>query len=370
MKLYQIPEMMEYRIDKKDTQFIGFGNTALYAPGTYLPQAVGIWIVRIFTRRVLVLAYAARIFNWIVSGILLTLAIRYLPVGKNLAFLLAMLPMNMQQYSSISPDGFTFSMCMALTAFVLYQRYSRKEPMSREHLIMMYVLTFILCQCKVVYVPLCLLLFLIPWERFGDLKKYAAHIAGIAAAGGVTCLVWLKLSSRFLTEFQEGVDTTSQLDYILKAPMEFFMTMIRTFDQYGDSWIRSALGENLGWLNIRTSFTVLLIYGIVILIVLFLDNDIARVEFTPFVRGMLLGVPMLISLLICISLYMQWTAYHMPVIAGIQGRYFVPLLFPFFLAVKPKSVCIANKGIKSRLMYPAVVGMNLCISAVLLTYAL
>lgn len=370
LKLYDLKQLARYEIDEEDTQFIRFGNTALYAPGTYLPQAAGIRIAELFTDRVLTLAYAGRICNWLVNGLLVALALRWLPAGKNLAFLLAMLPMSLQQFNSLSPDAFVFSLAMALTAFVLHMRFTRKEPMKARHYVMMYAMVFILCQCKVVYAPLCLLLFLIPKERFGGTKKYVLNIFGAGGLGLATCGSWLLISSRFLSEFQPGVDSPAQVSYILRSPADFLGAILKTFDTTGDGMLKSILGEKLGWLTITTSFTLLVVFAVLILIYVFLDNDIAGLPFRGYTRGVLLGTTALISLAICASLYVQWTAYHSEVIKGIQGRYFLPLLLPALLAVKPPAKRVAAGGLSNRWMVPAVLGLNLVTSCIVLTYAL
>lgn len=370
LKLYDVFEMMEYRADTAEREFVGFGNTALYAPGTYLPQSIGICITRLFTDRIIVQAYGARLFNWIVTGILLFFSLRFLPVGKKLAFLIILLPMNVQQYNSMSPDAFTFALCMAMTAFVLDQRMRRNEKMGRHHYLLMYMLVFLLCQCKVVYLPMCLLLFLIPWQRFGSRKAYYFNILGVAVLGAVTFCGWMGFSSAFLTEFRPGVDTGEQISYVLHQPIEYIKTLIRTIDAEGDYWIRSGRGEYLGWLTIETSFLLLSVYGLLIWIYTLFDNDIKGEGLEKTVRFMLCFVAGIVALLVCTSLYLQWTPLRKEIIEGVQGRYFLPLLFPVFLALKPKKELINNRGLDGKYMYASALGINLIIFGILITYAL
>ena len=82
VSLWDIGENADQRIDREKTQFYGFGNTALYAPTSYLPQAVGIRIADLFTDRPMVLAYAGRIANMLMFGLFFFFAIRLTPVGK------------------------------------------------------------------------------------------------------------------------------------------------------------------------------------------------------------------------------------------------------------------------------------------------
>ena len=124
----------------------------------------------------MVLAYAGRIANMLMFGLFSFFAIRLTPVGKNFLVLLGLVPVNIQSANSMSADALALALTVALAAFVLAMRYKQKEVMSRRQLIWMYVLTGFLCLCKVVYMPFCLLLFLIPKERFKSRKNYWFHV--------------------------------------------------------------------------------------------------------------------------------------------------------------------------------------------------
>ena len=48
---------------------------------------------------------------------------------------------------------------------------------------------------------------------------------------------------------------------------------------------------------------------------------------------MLLACSLLSALVIFTGEYLQWTQVGFPVVEGVQGRYFVPLLFPVLLSM-------------------------------------
>ena len=70
VSLWDIGGKINQHINTEKTQFYGFGNTALYAPTSYLPQAVGIRIADFFTDRPFVLAYGGRIANMLCFGLI------------------------------------------------------------------------------------------------------------------------------------------------------------------------------------------------------------------------------------------------------------------------------------------------------------
>ena len=66
------------------------------------------------------------------------------------------------------------------------------------------------------------------------------------------------------------------------------------------------------------------------------NNDMEGIRMDPFAKIMLAGISILVFGLIFVTLYGQWTAYGYDKILGVQGRYFLPLLLPVVLALKPK----------------------------------
>ena len=237
VSLWDIGENVDQRIDREKTQFYGFGNTALYAPTSYLPQAVGIRIADLFTDRPMVLAYAGRIANMLMFGLFFFFAIRLTPVGKNFLVLLGLVPVNIQSANSMSADALALALTVALAAFVLAMRYKQKEVMCVRQLIWMYVLTGFLCLCKVVYMPFCLLLFLIPKERFRSRKNYWFHVVCAGTVILILSFGWLAIASRYLCESQPGVDTAAQLVGILKDPAAFVLTFVRSLDNFGVTYL-------------------------------------------------------------------------------------------------------------------------------------
>lgn len=347
----------------------GFGNTALYAPTSYLPQAVGIRIADLFTDRPMVLAYAGRIANMLMFGLFFFFAIRLTPVGKNFLVLLGLVPVNIQSANSMSADALALALTVALAAFVLAMRYKQKEVMSRRQLIWMYVLTGFLCLCKVVYMPFCLLLFLIPKERFKSRKNYWFHVVCAGAVILILSFGWLVIASRYLCESQPGVDTAAQLVGILKDPAAFVLTFVRSLDNFGVTYLTEMIGSNLGWLNIPVCALLAMGYLLILVLQVSGNDDISGIRLDLPVKSILGGVSLLVFALIFVTLYGQWTAYGYDKILGVQGRYFLPLLFPLILALKPKRFA-EGAGETPWGLFLGAWSIDLCVYATLFVQAL
>ena len=272
----------------------------------------------------------------LVFGLIFFLAIRLTPVGKNFLALLGLVPVNIQSANSMSADALALALTVALAAFVLAMRYNEKGVMQKRQLACMYALTGFLCLCKVVYMPFCLLLFLIPKERFKSRKNYWFHVVCAGAMILILSFGWLAIASGYLCESQPGVDTAAQLVGILKNPVAFVLTFVRSLDNFGVTYLTEMMGSNLGWLNIPVCSLLALGYLLILVLQVSGNDDMSGNRLDLPAKSLLGGVSLLVFALIFVTLYGQWTAYGYDKILGVQGRYILPLLFPLTLALKPK----------------------------------
>src|SRR5438270_2756575 len=94
------------------TIFVEFPSAGIYSPSLYLPQSAGIVIARLFSDKVYIWFYSARICNALCAVFLVWLALRVAPDHALLLMLIAIVPMSLSQFASVSSDA----SIMALTA--------------------------------------------------------------------------------------------------------------------------------------------------------------------------------------------------------------------------------------------------------------
>lgn len=104
--------------------------------------------------------------------------------------------------------------------------------MSRRQLIWMYVLTGFLCLCKVVYMPFCLLLFLIPKERFKSRKNYWFHVVCAGTVILILSFGWLVIASDISVSHSQVWIQCHSL-WGPKVPAAFVLTFVRSLDNFG-----------------------------------------------------------------------------------------------------------------------------------------
>ena len=212
-------------------------------------------------------------------------------------------------------------------------------------------------------------LFLIPKERFKSRKNYWFHVVCAGAVILILSFGWLAIASRYLCESQPGVDTAAQLVGILKDPAAFVLTFVRSLDNFGVTYLTEMIGSNLGWLNIPVCALLAMGYLLILVLQVSGNDDMSGIRLDLPVKSILGGVSLLVFALIFVTLYGQWTAYGYDKILGVQGRYFLPLLFPLILALKPKRFA-EGAGETPWGLFLGAWSIDLCVYATLFVQAL
>ena len=81
-------DFLDVDINEDETMNVNASYMAVYSPIPYIPQALTIGILNIFTDNVAIIFYVARIVNLLVSVFLLYFAMKLIPFGKKLIFLI------------------------------------------------------------------------------------------------------------------------------------------------------------------------------------------------------------------------------------------------------------------------------------------
>ncbi|MFV0250421.1 MAG: DUF2142 domain-containing protein [Bacilli bacterium] len=333
------------KIEKStETNFQLFPNTALYAFICYIPQAMGIFIGKILGLPTLMLAYLGRLFNLATWISIMYFTIKKIPLKKLAIFAFAFMPMSLQEASSLSADALTNAMAFALIGFVFYMKYEKKGLMNKKEMILMILLAIIMSMCKIVYLPLCLTLFLIPKDRFKSNKDKYTKIILLAIFVVLINFIWLCISATFLNEIREGVNSGEQVKFVLTNPINYLQVLFYTVYNNFHLYIIHFVGASLCYFDVNLSLIYIYLYLLILIIILLFDSN-KKIDKSD--KFMMLFVIIACMLLMFTSLYVQWTYLKSNIIDGVQGRYFIPLLLPlaFLLNIKVKSNIIKEKYI-------------------------
>jgi len=341
-------------------------RTAIFARPfifTYFPQALGMVIGKMFNGSPVTLLYMGRIFNLLFAIVIIFFAIRTAPFFKWIFFLLALMPMTLYLFASLSKDAMIISLSFLLIALFLRFAYDQQKKISTKDLVILFVASFLLATSRSVYAILIGMFLLIPVYRIGSLKKYITiFISLIIAVFLATQIGALKplfqpkaadttqstsmrtLSSDALStttpieKFQrsdrisphEGINFSEQKRFILDNPIKYLVILFNSvFISHRSFQLDSFVGI-LGWLNKPLPTWHINFYLLILIITTLLlsNNDIKiglinkLIIASIFITGVIL---------IETGLYLTWSPVGQDHIRDVQGRYFIPYAPLFFL---------------------------------------
>jgi uncharacterized membrane protein len=229
----------------------------------------------------------------------------------------------------MSYDSFILGFAFLYSAYVLYLAFEAPRVRLRD-MVLVTVLMAVLGPIKIVYIFLAFLMFLIPKEKFGDTKHYVRYALGMVMVIGA---VYLLLQLGKFTEYVEETNTylnyadaeSYTLSYVFAHPGDTIKVFFNTFRVLSGQWYGQMIGYTLGWLEIAMPevvpylFTGLLMFAV------------ARPASEPvYWKGRQRALVVTVTVItICATVFAMLVAYTPmgnPIVLGVQGRYFLPLL--------------------------------------------
>jgi uncharacterized membrane protein len=156
-------------LSKNQKNFASFPNTARYAPIAYAPPLVGCGIAWAFDLNPAYSMYLGRLTNLFFWLICMSIFFRLMPVFHTVIAFITLLPGTIAIQATLSADVFTNGCLFIMIGLFLKFKFTDK-PISKLELGAFWVLSVLTTWAKVVYLPMALLLLLVPKERFGSLK--------------------------------------------------------------------------------------------------------------------------------------------------------------------------------------------------------
>lgn len=337
----------------------------------YLPQAIGISLGRILNMGFIATFMLGRICNLALYIFLTYCAIRIVPQFKALFFAIAIAPMTLHQAASYSYDPFVIGMSMLVIASILSATLGTGE-LTKGECRRILIPSVLLAPAKAVYAVLLAMILLIPEQRFGTKRrKIQMTVAFFAVAG---CF-WLFFNAGVITGiFNPPKDAVNwagghnySFSYIVNNPVDTLVIFRDTLKINALGWLRGALGAFLSGLTLAIPAWIISWY-LFALLLSSQNNCNQPYRFTAFQKCFFAGVVLIITLLVMLSMFLGWTSDTWRIIAGVQGRYFIPLLPLLFMTLSNDTV-ILHKSIDKPVAV-LTVGLNMATVNYILQYTL
>jgi uncharacterized membrane protein len=333
--------------NRTDKTFAVFPNTARYAPIAYAPQLVVTGIAQWLDVRPVFTVYIGRIANFAFWLACLALTFCILPRYQDLFLYLTLIPGTISIQATLSADvlsnGFLFLMMALFLKF-----YFEEKPVSRRALLAFWGLSLVSSWAKIVYFPMCLLLWLVPKARFGgQMPKMVQLGVGLLLNlivifwwnGKVNHMIYPVAGDYTKTTYHElhetddigiffNVNPELQKQHILHDPLTFAgRFLVKTFDIY--NYCNRTYISNAGWESVR----VLMPIHVLILVGMLLFFSTRDRFFSRSERWTLVAIGQSLTALFLLSQHLHWDEVGGKISVSHIGKYFIPIFPLFYLAM-------------------------------------
>jgi uncharacterized membrane protein len=319
------------KIQTKPEATLFYDNIAYYPPLAYAPHVAAITIARILELPIIYVYYAARLGGLIFFLGIMYLLIKYVRILKLPLLTIALMPISIQQGLIVSADCVTIMLILMLVCYVINMTFHDGDKViDSKDMAVFYLLCALIAITKGPYVVLALLYFMIPRKRCSSGIAYWAGGIGMILVGVLLMAAWKFLQTDLSTTTVGtivGVTSGKNTDLFHILHRVFIDTMFSVYLAKSAFW--------LGWTDVRlpvvflASYTFLMLWPILMADTT-IDQRVAELRKTGFI---------IIAFIFC-----AWTAYHISMylaefqrpegkILGMQGRYFVRLLFPLLVGI-------------------------------------
>lgn len=313
-----------------------------YDRRAYLPMAFMIAAGRMLKLPFAVMLMLGKLGNLLLYTAVCFFAVRTARQGKGLVAVLALLPNSIFSASQFCYDACVNSFLLLGMVLLANEFFTPKERMRPRSTAAILICLIIGSYAKPVYILMGLLLLFLGNEKFPS--KRAAWLFRGALTLLCFCMMYEILAKSAVggsamdtlshagDTRMEGTNMLGQLKHILSAPFSYAGLLLTTmFGRIADWFTGKDQFLMYGYLGTPGTLCTWIFFGVTAFAALVgcWSERRSRMKachiacFAVMVFGM--------SAVVWTVLYMSFNAVGSPVIAGVQNRYFTPVLFPFFV---------------------------------------
>lgn len=322
----------------------------------YFPSVIGIIVARLFNLGAVTTVYVGRLFNFIFYTLLTYQAIKKIPFGKVLLFAITMLPMSCHQMFSLSYDAVINSASFLCVAYGLFFVYQSDEVKPKDVLVYGVSALLLLANKGSAYAFIIVIPILAKYfNPNGDkIAKKTKIIVFLIVIVSILLLNYRSFTSNSTSAIQsvsgDGIVPWSgtpsyTLSGLLGDISGSINLFINTLIQKGWWYTSTAIGSELGWLNIIIPNWI--INSWVGILVISAITEKSNKEVVTYEHKMLYFLISLGTiLLVMLAMALAWTPAGYGVIEGVQGRYFIPIIFLLFICLQNSKIYLKENMVK------------------------
>ena len=320
----------------------------------YAPAVVGLLLGRLVDMGPVMMYMFARILMLVFFALMTWWAMKKLPFGKAALFVIGLMPVTLQQAASLSYDVVVNAVTILFVSLVFYHSYTEEKIRIRDMILMAILSLWLLVAKGGAYLPLLLMLTFIPAIKLGGINKKRLVLS--LFIGALVILFLFTSFGHLGTEGETVSVVTTQyysISQLLRNPSILFNLGMGTALFNSGYYISTMIGQRLGFLNIILDDLVVYIY-----LFLMLLATIKKEDEPLYITGknkMVMGVSIIGSVaLVMASMLLFVTPVGSGTIQGVQGRYFIPVLWLVLMIFRNRSM-VLKKDISYGIAFVAIV---------------
>jgi len=309
----------------------------LYTRLAHIPMGLTLYVGRSLTLNPNVILWMVMFSSHLLYTFVVYFALKRLNSGKYLMAAIALVPLTFLVSAGLGYDGWIKAFLLLGFAYCFYELQTPGEKIKLKSMVIMIGAFLLGLAPRAIYFPLLLILFCINKEKFQTAKGYKLYLLAVT---GAILFVFLSLAIPYFTsggaDFEDprggdNVDTMGQIMFILQNPLVYTGILLNFLKDYinifsGEKFISWYISyEHLSY----PALTMLLICTTALTDRCEKDRLTSSVWLKVFTAGIIFAT---VSIFVT-SLYISFTDVGAHHISGVQRRYLIALLFPFFYIV-------------------------------------
>ena len=309
-----------------------FGHTAINSPISYIPYIIAFWIVKVFLLSPILTVITLRLFGVTFFGFFVWFSIKNTPVGKNIMFVCAVLPISLFTNSFVTADLMATAVSFVYISSILRFLYC-SSAIKKEDFICLGLSICALALLKMPFIVLGIFIFLIFFvNKMWKNKKHTLILLFSGFLALFLFFLWQYLVKDINPTAYAGRVTgpasKDQINFIILHPLSFLKVIFKGLIDCNVPFVNSP--EFPAWTNRFPLWFLILFYlftGIIDFVQL---PHIKRSTLTSFC---FFTTSLFIFILLLTAMYVTWTTPKSNHIVGIQARYYLPVMVPFMLSI-------------------------------------
>lgn len=309
----------------------------------YVPQALGILIAKLLDLNTIWLLWLGRLCNLVVYACICSFSIRKAPFFKLQLFIVACLPLSIQQAASMSSDAMFISLGLLTLAYFFYLYAKDDANLVFKEIGIFFILSLLVALIKPPFIMFSMLILLIPKSKFKSKKEYKTIYVGLILVFLVVLTInvlysvpQLNNSARQDIYAQFGINAKDQLIFMLNNPIQSILMILSP----NFLWIVFSRIFYFGdFMSVYNTFFIskTLILAFILYYVALLCYSDGNLKIDKKTKFYIFIIGYIIFLGVLFVQYLTWSPVGENFIHGLQGRYILPILalIPLSFSFKP-----------------------------------